>query len=268
MADCDRPDNTLELVGWKSLARSADLNMPSNPSPDSRTITFSRVVDLSRTVHPKIPVWPGDPSVELEDVAHIAGDGFFLRRFSMGEHTATHMNSPASFHADGETIDAYLPESLVAPAVVIDVREETQADSDYALTIGAVKAWENIYGPIPAGSVVLLHTGWQEKWDSPCCYLGLDQHGHMSFPGFGVEAACYLLSERGAAGLGIDTHGLEPGASEGFPVNSLALEQPRLALENLANLDRLPPTGAIIVIGIIRLEGGSGSPVSVLAFLP
>ena len=186
----------------------------------------------------------------------------------MGEHTATHMNAPASFHAGGETIDAYLPESLVAPAVVIDAREETRADSDYALTIGAVKVWENIHGPIPAGLVVLLHTGWQEKWDAPRHYLGLGQRGHMNFPRFRVEAARYLLSERGAAGLGIDTHGLEPGASEGFPVNSLALEQPRLALENLANLDQLPPTGAIIVVGIIRLEGGSGSPVSVLAFLP
>ncbi len=244
------------------------MNTPSSPSPDGRTITFSRVVDLSRTVHPGIPVWPGDPPVELEDVAHLAGDGFFLRRFSMGEHTGTHMNAPASFHPGGDTIDAYAAERLVASAVVIDVREETLTDSDYALTIGAVKAWENIHGPIPVGSVVLLHTGWQEKWDDPCRYLGLDPRGHMSFPGFGVEAACYLLSERGAAGLGIDTHGLEPGASEGFPVNSLALEQPRLALENLANLDRLPPTGAIIVVGIIRLEGGSGSPVSVIALAP
>ena len=244
------------------------MNTPSDPPPDSRTITFSRVVDLSRTVHPRIPVWPGDPPVEFEEAGQFEKDGFFLRRFSMGEHTATHMNAPASFHSGGDTVDVYTAERLVASAVVIDVREETRADSDYALTIGAVKAWENIHGPIPAGSVVLLHTGWQEKWDAPCRYLGLDQRGHMSFPGFGVEAACYLLSERGAAGLGIDTHGLEPGASEGFPVNSLALEQPRLALENLVNLDRLPPTGAIIVVGIIRLEGGSGSPVSVIALAP
>ncbi len=78
----------------------------------------------------------------------------------------------------------------------------------------------------------------------------------------------YLISDRRAAGLGIDTHGLEPGAANGYPVNSLVLERPRLALENLTNLDRAPPTGATIVIGILRLEGGSGSPVSVLAFVP
>ena len=244
------------------------MNMPSDPSPDSRTITFSRVVDLSRTVHPGIPAWPGDPPVEFEESAQFEKDGFFLRRFSMGEHTATHMNAPASFHAGGETIDAYAAERLVAPAVVMDAHGETRANPDYALTLGAVKDWEAVHGAVPTGSVVLLHTGWQEKWDDPRRYLGLDQRGCMSFPGFGVGAARYLLSERGAAGLGIDTHGLEPGVSEGFPVNSLALEQPRLALENLANLDRLPPTGAIIVVGIIRLEGGSGSPVSVLAFLP
>ena len=213
-------------------------------------------------------MWPGDPPVEFEDVAQLAGDGFFLRRFSMGEHTATHMNAPASFRAGGETIDDYPPESLVAPAVVIDARRETRTNPNYALTLNAVKDWETVHSDVPAGSVVLLYTGWQEKWDAPHRYLGLGQRGRMRFPGFGVEAARYLLSERRAAGLGIDTHGLEPGASEGFPVNSLALEQPRLALENLVNLDRLPPTGAIIVVGIIRLEGGSGSPVSVIAFVP
>ena len=186
----------------------------------------------------------------------------------MGEHTATHMNAPASFHAGGETIDAYLPESLVAPAVVIDAREETRADSDYALTIGAVKVWRTFMGQYGGISCPSPTPDGRKNGKTPAAIWGWTSGGRVSFPGFGVDAARFLLSERNVAGLGIDTHGLEPGASEGFPVNSLALEQPRLALENLANLDQLPPTGAIIVVGIIRLEGGSGSPVSVLAFLP
>ncbi len=244
------------------------MSTPSTPSSASRTLTFSRVVDLSRAVHPGIPVWPGDPPVEFEGMAKFEGEGFFLRRFSMGEHTATHINAPASFHVGGTSIEAYPPECLVAPTVVMDVRRETQVNSDYALTLSAVKAWEDTHGSIPAGSAVLLHTGWQEKWGDTRQYLGLAQRGRMSFPGFGIDAARYLLEERSVAGLGIDTHGLEPGASEGFPVNSLVLEQPRLALENLTNLDKLPPTGATIVVGIIRLEGGSGSPVSALALVP
>jgi kynurenine formamidase len=131
-----------------------------------------------------------------------------------------------------------------------------------------VEFWEEEHGPVPQGTVVLLYTGWQEKWGDPGLYFGADASGSPHFPGFGNDAARYLLAHRGAAGLGIDTHGLEPGAAAGYPVNKLLLERPRLALENLTNLDQLPPTGATIVVGLVRLTGGSGSPVSVLAFVP
>ena len=156
----------------------------------------------------------------------------------------------------------------MTPAIVIDVRALASTNADYALTRRDVEEWERVYGAVTDGSVVLLRTGWQEKWGEPDRYFGYDTSGKPHFPGFGMDAARYLISDRRAAGLGIDTHGLEPGAANGYPVNSLVLERPRLALENLTNLDRAPPTGATIVIGILRLEGGSGSPVSVLAFVP
>jgi kynurenine formamidase len=178
------------------------------------------------------------------------------------------MNAPASFHPGGVTIDAYAPEDLVAPTAVIDLCAKALDYPDYTLNRGDVQAWEELNGPVADGAVVLLHTGWQERWSEPNRYFGYDASGGPHFPGFGLDAADYLLSDRGAAGLGIDTHGLEPGVSVGFPVNSLVLRQPRLALENLTNLECLPPTGATIVVGILRLEGGGGSPVSVLAFVP
>jgi kynurenine formamidase len=233
-----------------------------------KTLTYRKVVDLSHPVGPTVPVWPGDPKVIFEGVADLDRDGFALRRFSMGEHSGTHMNAPASFHPGGVTIDAYAPEDLVAPTAVIDLCAKALDYPDYTLNRGDVQAWEELNGPVADGAVVLLHTGWQERWSEPNRYFGYDASGGPHFPGFGLDAADYLLSDRGAAGLGIDTHGLEPGVSVGFPVNSLVLRQPRLALENLTSLDCLPPTGATIVVGILRLEGGSGSPVSVLAFVP
>jgi kynurenine formamidase len=234
----------------------------------SFSITCSRVVSLSHVVHSSIPGWPGDPEVEYETVAQISEQGYYLRRFCLGEHSATHMNAPVSFHQDGFSIDAYQPDSLVVPAVVVDVRDRAEASPDYCLTREDLQNWEREFGTVPMRSVALLYTGWQARWDSPEEFFNQDDSGHFHFPGFGPEATRFLLDRRQVAGIGIDTHGVDGGRDETFAVNRLVLERPRIVLENLTNLDQLPATGATLVIGILRLKEGSGSPASVLALLP
>ncbi len=237
------------------------------------------VVCLSHPIHPGMPRWPGDPPVEFEPVAALERDGFFLRRFSLGEHSGTHLNAPASFHPGGMDVAAYPDSALVAPAVVIDVRAEARANPDYRLSVDRALAWERRHGAVPAGSLALLFTGWQDKWSNPAAYLGLagaetgdeTRDGSRHFPGFGSAAVELLLTRWGVAGVGIDTHGVDGGQDNTFAVNRRVLEvsePPRIVLENLANLDQLPPVGAILVIGALRLKGGSGSPVAVTAFLP
>ena len=235
---------------------------------DPKTISYTRVVGLSHEIHPGIPVWPGDPQVVFETVSLLETDGYSLRRFAMGEHSGTHITAPRTFFSDGPSIDAYPAESLVFPASVIDVREQAAADPDYALTMGNLEDWEEQHGPFPAGNMVLLHTGWQRWWGNPRKVLGLDNDGGFHFPGFGISAARLLLLERNASGLGTDTPGVEPGIDKEFSVNKLALGHGSIVLENLANLDRLPAGGATLVIGVLRLSGGTGSPASVLAFVP
>ncbi len=232
------------------------------------TITIRRVVHLSHVIDPEIPQWPGDPPVEFETVAELENDGYYLRRFSLGEHSATHMNAPNSFYADGMSIDQYPAESLVAKAVLIDIRKQAAANPDYALALSDVLTWEQQYGQIPQGSVVLLFTGWQSKWSDDAAFLNQDASGGLHFPGFGSEATQFLLAERQIAGVGIDTHGVDSGQNTTFATNRLVLEQPRIVLENLTNLDQLPAIGTTLVIGVLRLRGGSGSPVAVLALLP
>ena len=243
-----------------------------NPEPGARpvprTISYSLIVDLSHPIHSDVPRWPGDPPVEFHTVADLETDGYFLRKFSLGEHSGTHINAPASFHAEGATIDNYTGASLVAPAVVMDLREKAGNNPDYTLGVADVLAWEQRHGPVPSGSVTLLLTGWQDKWSSPAEFLGEAAEEGLSFPGFGLDAVSFLLAERGIAGLGIDTHGVDGGQGADFAVNRLVLEELRIVLENLNNLDQLPPTGATLVIGVIRLRGGSGCPVSVTAFVP
>lgn len=222
---------------------------------------------MSHLVHRQVPVWPGDPPVEFEEVAQLDSDGYFLRRFSMGEHSATHMNAPRAFYPSGHGIDAYDAASLVVPAVVMDVRRQVSGDACYELNLSDVLEWEERHGMTPEGSTILLYTGWQSKWDDADAYLGVSKSGRMDFPGFGADVARFLINDRGAIGLGTDAPGLDPGRDTGYSINKLVLAQPGLALESLANLDLLPPTGITLVIGIIRLKGGSGSPASVLAFV-
>ena len=240
-----------------------------NKGPDlAGAFLHSRIVDLSHPLSTQMPLWPGDPPPEFTDWASTARDGYYLRRFSLSEHAGTHLTAPASFYPDGRTVDQYVPEELVKPAVVIDARQQCQANPDYALTPGDVAAWESRHGPVPADSIALLFTGWAERWPNPAAYLGTDANGVLHFPGFGPDAAALLLNQRGVAGLGTDTAGVEPGIDATFAVSKLILAQPRIILENLANLHQLPPTGAVLVIGLLRLEGGSGSPAAVTAFLP
>ena len=234
----------------------------------SRTIGYSRVVDLTHVIRPGMPCWPGDPPVEFQDVAQIGTHGFYLRRFTMGEHSGTHMNAPRGFHAEGAGIDTFAAGDLVVPAIIIDFQDQAHTSPDIALSSKDILAWEARYGLVPPGAIALLYTGWQLKWEDAVAYLGLDGRGGLHFPGFGQDAARLLVEERGVAGLGTDAAGVEPGQDGSFFANRLVLAKEGLVMECLTNLDQLPPTGATLVIGPLRLEGGGGAPATVLALIP
>jgi len=232
------------------------------------TITYTRVVHLSHVIAPDMPEWPGDPPLELDTVADRATDGYYMRRVAIGEHSATHVNAPVSFHEGGAAIDTYAATSLVVPAVVLDVRAAAQVDADYLASTGDLAVWERAHGVVPAGSMVLLHTGWAQRWGDPEAFLNPGDDGCMHFPGFSPSLADVLVDQRRVAGIGIDTHGVDGGLDDRFTVNTRVLERSRLVVENLANLDCLPATGATLVIGVLRLRDGSGSPAAVMAFVP
>lgn len=232
-----------------------------------KTINYRRIIDLTHKIDPDIPLWPGDPVVELETIADFSTSGYYLRRFSMGEHSGTHLNSPKSFYQDGMGIDDYSPESCILSAVVINIREKASQNPDAILTVNDIKDWEEQHDIIPANSMILLYTGWQEKWHNPIDFLNIDTEGKLHFPGFGSEATQFLIEQRHIMGVGIDTHGVDPGFDHSFNTNKIILKNNGFALENLTNLDQLPATKITLIIGILKLTGGSGSPVSVLALI-
>ena len=129
-----------------------------------------------------------------------------------------------------------------------------------------LRDWENIFGPVVDGSLVLLNTGWSGYWIDPLRYMSMDIEGGMNFPGFSEEAANFLISERGIKGVGIDSPGVDAGSNLEYSINKLVLSENRIVLENLTNLSVLPAVGVSLSIGIIKLKGGHGSPASVMAY--
>jgi len=259
-------------VAFVVATDASQANSSSSSTPlatGEKSITYTHVVDLSHRISPKIPLWPGDPHVVFKVVATWPKDGYYLRSFTIGEHSATHMNAPNSFiSGNKQAITSYPAEQRVVPAVVIDVRDAAAQDPDYQLTKQDVLDWEGRYGQIAPGSFVILFTGWEDRWDDPKAFINQDAHGALHFPGFAGSTTKWLLADRQISGVGIDTHGVDPGLDTSYRTNTQIAEAHKIAIECMANLDQLPPTGTTLVLGPLQLRGGSGSPMSVMAFVP
>ena len=230
-------------------------------------LNSARVVDLTIPLGSDVVMWPGAPAPEAETLVTVAHDGYFARKVTFFEHTGTHFDAPCHFIEGQSTVDKIPADLLVRPIAVIDISERVGADADAVLTLEEVLSFEAANGPVPEGAAVFLRTGWEERNGDPIAYAG--QPGNLRFPGFGVEAAEYLVSARKVVGLGIDTLGIDSGEASDFPVHSKVTHPKGLwHLENLQNLKLLPPLGAWVVVGVLPLVGGSGSPARVLALLP
>ncbi len=234
----------------------------------------SRVVDLTHTLDAKSLYWPTSPTkFSLERLAFgPTPGGYFYSAyaFSAPEHGGTHLDAPIHFHQGGATADAIDPRRLIGPAVVIDIREQSAANPDYRLTVADVEAFEQANGRIREGAIALLRTGWSSRWPDAKRYLGDDTPGDASklhFPSFGVEAAKLLVEDRKVAVLGADVASIDYGQSSDFMVHRVAAAAGVPGLENLTNLDQLPPTGAVIIALPMKIGGGSGGPTRVVALL-
>lgn len=233
-----------------------------------------RIVDLTHAFNARTVNWPTSPTTfTLDRLAFgITEGGYFYAANSLctPEHGGTHLDAPIHF-AEGRRTTEQLPlEQLIGPAVVIDVSAKAAAEREYRLTPEDVGAFEREHGRIPARAIVLLRTGWSRHWPDAKAYMGDDTPGNaskLSFPGFGVDAAKLLVSERQAGVLGIDTASLDYGRSTDFLVHRIAAAANVPGLENLTNLDQLPPTGALVFALPMKIEGGSGGPLRAIALV-
>lgn len=249
------------------ISRAAD--------PAAPNLASARVVDLTWAFDDKTIYWPTSPSAfELKPLARgtVPGGWFYSSNsFCAPEHGGTHLDAPIHFSEKGRTADQIPPRQLIAPAAVIDVSRQAAADPDYRLSAADVREWEKRHGALAPGTIVLLRTGWGRRWPDRKAYLGDDTPGDASrlhFPSFGPEAAELLVRERRAGALGVDTASIDPGASKDFPVHRIANGADVPGLENLANLESLPESGAWVIALPMKIAGGSGGPLRIVALLP
>ena len=238
------------------------------------------VLDLTAPLSPQTPVLQLPPpfantiALSLETVSDFdeLGPMWKWHNIHTGEHTGTHVDAPAHWVSgrDGWTVDQIPPARLIGPAVVVDVTQQAAADPDFLLEPEHLVAWEAEHGQIPEGAWVLLRTGWSARSGSQEEFLNADENGPHT-PGPSVAGAQWLASERDIAGFGVETVGIDAGSAGGmdpaFPAHYFLLGAGRLGLTQLQHLDRLPTTGALLIVQPLPIVGGTGSPARVLALV-
>ncbi len=228
----------------------------------------ARVIDLTYPLTTEFPLFPVYDPVQVAQKFSCSKDGFFVNSWSFDEHSGTHVDAPAHFSDGAPTVDRIAPEELILPIAVIDLRGRVEHDHDATVMPDDVLDWERRNGPLPERCAVFALTGWGDRVHDPAAYLNADAGGTMHAPGFDPELTEFLKDSRpGVRAIGLDTASLDIGASADFPAHVSWLPSGRYGIENLAHLDRLPPVGAVAVVGAPTLAGGSGGPTRVLALV-
>ena len=233
------------------------------------------IIDLSHPYDAKTVFWPTESGFVLEKEHDGQTEkGYYYRsnKFSSPEHGGTHIDAPAHFAKDGKTVDAIPLEQLIGPAVLVDVSRKCLADRDYRIAIDDFRDWEKIHQQIPEHAIVLLRTGFAKYWPDRKSYLGTEERGpeavaKLHFPGLDPAAAAWLVRERKIHAVGLDTASIDYGQSTGFESHVELMTHDVPAMENLANLERLPPMGITVVALPMKIAGGSGGPLRVIAII-
>lgn len=226
----------------------------------------SSVVDMTHVLDADFPTYFGPSGFSAEQKFNFAKDSFNLFELTISEHTGTHVDAPLHFSADGQSVDEIPVGNLVCPLAVIDIAARAADDADAQITPDDIKAWVAAHGDIPDGACIAMHSGWSGKVGSDG-FRNADDNGVMHFPGFHIEAVKMLLETTGAVSIAVDTLSLDYGRSADFATHYAWLPHNRYGIECLAGLDKVPASGATLVVGAPKHRGGSGGPARIFAMV-
>lgn len=259
------------FVSCKKEKASADSDLSS-----FQNIAEKQIVDLSHSYSDKTIYWVTAKEFELDTVFKGQTDkGYYYaaNNFSTAEHGGTHIDAPIHFAQNGQTVDQIPLEKLIGNAIKIDVSSRASGNPDYLISTEDILSWETKQKmEIPAGSIVLLQTGFSQFYPDKMKYLGTTERGEhaiseLHFPGLSPKAAQWLVENRNIKAIGIDTPSIDYGQSEFFKSHVILLSKDIPAFENLNNLEKLPENGFEIIALPMKIEGGSGAPLRIVALL-
>lgn len=237
--------------------------------------TSEEIIDLTHSFSDESLYWVTAKEFELEQVAKGETEhGYFYsaNNFSTAEHGGTHIDAPIHFAKNAQTLDEIPLENLIGNGIKIDISEKAIKDPDYLISVEDLKNWEKIHGRIPDRSIILFQTGFGQFYPNAQKYLGTKNRGteaikELHFPGLSHEAAEWLIQNRNFKAIGIDTASIDYGRSREFKTHVALMSRNIPAFENVANLDKLPPSGFKIIALPIKIKGGSGGPLRIIAIL-
>ena len=234
-----------------------------------------RIVDLTYAFDAQSVYWPTAEQFKLEtDFEGMTDKGYFYSayRYSAAEHGGTHLDSPVHFAKGHYTVDQLPLQQLMGTAIVVDVTAQCATNPDYLVSVADFQNWERRNGRIPAGTIVLLRTGFGKFYPDRKKYLGTDERGaaavaKLHFPGLDPVAARWLTQDRSIKAIGLDTASIDRGQSTLFESHRALFEKNVPAFENVANLDQLPAKGFSVIALPMKIKGGSGGPLRIVAIL-
>lgn len=263
---CTRPARVATTIVLAAASIPLAATTPSF-AQDAAPYRPQNVVDLSYALDEDFP-WieaPGTFPFSKSPIATIEGEGVAANAWTIHEHLGTQIDAPAHFAPGGRTMDEMRADELTAPIAVIDFKAEARADVDAVITVATLEAWEAQHGTLPQGAIVVMNSGWGARIGDPERYINLDETGTKRFPGFSVESVEWLMTERDAWGVGVDTISFDPGYDDTYATHRALEALDGWAIEALANLDQLPPVGATMFVGATNVRGATGGPVRPIA---
>ncbi|PSR56288.1 cyclase [Adhaeribacter arboris] len=233
-------------------------------------------IDLSYDLSAQTITWPTSEPFRLDTVsAGITEKGYYYSayNFCASEHGGTHLDAPIHFAQNRKSVDQLSLNQLTGPAIKIDVSGRAAQNRDYQVRVADILNWEKEHGQIPDNSMVLLQTGYGQYWPNPLKYLGTEKRGTagvqaLRFPGLAPETAAWLIKNRRIKAIGIDTASIDYGQSQVYGSHITLMQQDIPAFENVANLEKVPVIGAQIIALPMKIKGGSGGPLRIVAFVP